>query len=291
MVETTGRRNPRMRWWHGLVFFLAVWCFIHLFWLVFTIVGQLLGLLGTTPKEITATLFSPPIVAMQILFTFAVLAGLSFGVPRMLGVSSIRWLGLAKAPPAVFVVSAIGIAGVGFLVDEIIFLLHSVAPGFFDAAGLATFNQLFTSASPLAFVGLTFVVATGPGIGEELFFRGFVLRAFRAELPAWIAVGFSSLLFGILHMDVLQGLGAMLIGIYLGVVALRTGSVWPGVAAHAVNNLLCALFARYDPGNAGQIWCTGHSLPALLVAAAVTTATLLMIFRLTRRDSVFRGGG
>ncbi len=285
MLEVTGPHDPRIRWWHGLVFFLAAW-FLQIFLLVFIVIGQFLGLLGTTPAEIKATLFSPPLIAMQVLFTCGVLAGLSFGVPRMFGVSSVRWLGLVKAPPAVFVASVVGIAGVGFLVDEVTFLLHSVAPDFFDATSLATFNQAFISASPLAFVGLTLVVAAGPGIGEELFFRGFVLRAFRAELPAWTAIGFSSLLFGILHMDGLQGLGAVLIGVYLGIVALRTGSVWPGVAAHAVNNLLCALFARYYSQDAGQVWSTGHSPLVLLAAAAVLTASLLMIFRMTERNQV-----
>jgi membrane protease YdiL (CAAX protease family) len=98
----------------------------------------------------------------------------------------------------------------------------------------------------------------------------------------------TAILFGAIHFDALQGLGALLIGLYLGYVALATGSLWPAVAAHAINNLLCALFARLDPAGIGSAFETGH--PWLLVAASVV-AVAAVIAALVRMGSGREAGG
>jgi membrane protease YdiL (CAAX protease family) len=270
-----------MRWWHGLVFF-AVALALQLTVLVASQIAGALGLLGANEAEIVDALSSPKAIVLQVIFTCSALTLLAFLAPRYFRLPARRWLGLGAAPWTVVAASAVGMAGVGFLVDEIIYLIHSVAPRLFDSGGLDAFNLVFYNASPAAFVALTAVVVIGPGIGEEFFFRGFALRSFLADLPAWLAIAMSSVLFGALHMNLLQGFGAFLIGIYLGFAVWRTGSIWPGVISHATNNLLCAFFARFDAGDSGQIWNTGHSASVLVISAAVTAAVVFFIVRSTR---------
>ncbi|MCP4605528.1 MAG: CPBP family intramembrane metalloprotease [Proteobacteria bacterium] len=275
----------RMRWWHGLVFFVCMFCLMFVAQIIIGVVGTL-GLFGDSPTEITEALFSPLSIIVQVIITCSVLAFFAFKLPRTFNIPASQWLALGTVRPLVFVVSIMGIVGAGFLVDQIVFLAHLFAPDLFKSAGLETFSTVFHNCSPIVFFALTLTVSAGPSIGEELFFRGLVLRSFRADMSAWPAVALSSILFGIMHMDALQGLGAFLIGIYLGFVVLVTGSVWPAVAAHAVNNLLCALFARYDYQDTGQIWSTGHSQWTLLGASAIAITASIALLRLARKDKV-----
>ncbi len=286
MTETPGAPNRRIHWWHGLLFFFVALA-AQLIIVVLVGIGKALGLLGDTPLEMVEALLSPTFIGIQVIVTCSLLTALALGIPKAISGSYLPWLRINRAPRpapyALLAVSVIGIIGLGFLIDEVTFLLHSAAPQLFDATGLMAFNKVFESASLAGFVGLTLVVTIGPAIGEEFFFRGFVLRAFCTDMSAWSAVLLSSLLFGAMHLNLLQGTGAGLIGLYLGFIAIRTGSIWPSVIAHLVNNLLCALFARFDQQHIGQAWNEGHGLPILIAATLVTVIAVFVLVRLTEK--------
>jgi len=177
----------------------------------------------------------------------------------------------------------LGVLPMGILSDELTFLVGRLGGGLFDTSVLDQFARMFSSASAPWFVALTVAIAVGPALGEELLFRGLILGSLAARLPAGLAVILSAILFGAIHFDALQGSGALLIGLYLGFVTLATGSLWPAIAAHASNNLLCALFARLDPAGAGSAFDTGH--PWWLVAASVA-ATAGVVVALVGMGSV-----
>jgi membrane protease YdiL (CAAX protease family) len=83
------------------------------------------------------------------------------------------------------------------------------------------------------------VVAIGllAGVCEELLFRGPIQTALTRRLPAWCALGFGGLLFGAAHMYV-QGLPLLtLIGVLLGWIVLRGGSIFPAMLLHAVYDM------------------------------------------------------
>jgi sodium transport system permease protein len=86
----------------------------------------------------------------------------------------------------------------------------------------------------LVFLGL----AVAPGICEELAFRGFILSGFlRSARPA-VAIVLSSIAFGVAHMVPQQVLNATLVGLVLGLLALRSGSLLPGILFHVTYNSL-----------------------------------------------------
>jgi uncharacterized protein len=85
------------------------------------------------------------------------------------------------------------------------------------------------------------VIAVAPA-AEEVFFRGFFYRALRSRLPVFGAAAIDGLLFGVIHYD-FSGSGALLIlpplailGFIFCLVYERTGSLYPTIALHAVNN-------------------------------------------------------
>ena len=81
-------------------------------------------------------------------------------------------------------------------------------------------------------------------ISEELLFRGLTLRFLqKAGAKFWIANTIQALLFGILHLNLVQGLYAFVLGLVLGYVAGKCKSVFLSVMVHLTFNLLGQLLA------------------------------------------------
>lgn len=108
---------------------------------------------------------------------------------------------------------------------------------------------LFTATTLLAHQShsLTMAVLFAP-IYEEIIFRWWIFGELRRHHSAVKSVVFTSLLFGlwhlknIFHYDMVDCLyqmayAAVIIGPLLAVVRLKTGSIWPGVIVHYLNNL------------------------------------------------------
>ena len=85
------------------------------------------------------------------------------------------------------------------------------------------------------------VFALMPAITEELAFRGYILSGLERTYRPGTAILMSALLFAFLHVLLSlfqQFFGAAILGLVLGLIAYRTGSLWPGVVFHFVNNAL-----------------------------------------------------
>ena len=107
------------------------------------------------------------------------------------------------------------------------------------------------------------IVLMGP-LAEELMFRGVIQTRLARAMPAWIAVVLQAVLFGVTHGTPIQMAYAFLIGLALGFLRSRTGSILPGFAAHAAFN------AMNDP--LGLFSGAGGGWYALAVMAAVSAA-------------------
>ena len=273
--------RPGLRWWHGALFFLAAVGAQLGIIVVMSVIGMS-GLLGSTPEEIHAAMTGPAMLTVQVVLTCGMLTLLALAGVRLRKVGAREAMRLARPGPAVLVVAGLGVIPFGIVIDETLFLLHTALPGVFDSSGLSSFVESFAAFSTGGFVVATIAVTVGPALGEELFFRGLVLRAARSDVPAWAAVAISSFLFGVLHLDMLQGTGAAMIGVYLGFAVLVTESIWPAIVAHGVNNFLCSVLARLDPQGAGQAFAVGH--PPWLVAASamLAVAAVFGLWRMTR---------
>jgi sodium transport system permease protein len=99
------------------------------------------------------------------------------------------------------------------------------------------------------------VLAVLPAICEELAFRGFILAGLRSSLGQVPAVLVASLFFGLAHSVLQQSIITFFVGLALGLVAARTGSIFPCITFHAVHNSLTLLFTRLEPAVIEQsIW-------------------------------------
>jgi len=86
-----------------------------------------------------------------------------------------------------------------------------------------------------------------PAICEELAFRGFILSGLRRMGHKWGAIVLTSVFFGLAHGLLQQSLSACAVGIVIGYVVVKTGSLWPGVLFHFTHNGLSVLQARITP--------------------------------------------
>lgn len=133
---------------------------------------------------------------------------------------------------------------------------------------------------------LAFAVA--PAICEEVAFRGFLLSGFKRGGREWLAIVLSALTFGIIHMIPQQVLNAALLGLVLGLVAVRTRSLFPGIAFHFAYNGLELVRNKYGAhAPQGGIWdwfllVESEGLryqPALLGMCLLVSLIILVIFQ------------
>jgi sodium transport system permease protein len=75
-----------------------------------------------------------------------------------------------------------------------------------------------------------------PAVCEELAFRGFILSGLRRRFPVWTAILISSLLFAVYHLNAFQALPTFILGVVLGVLTVRSGSIFPGMLFHLLYN-------------------------------------------------------
>jgi membrane protease YdiL (CAAX protease family) len=104
-------------------------------------------------------------------------------------------------------------------------------------------------------------------VGEELFFRGYMLTRLRRVWSPGPAILVSAVAFGIIHGEWVHGLLAAGIGVYLGLVTERSGSVVPAVICHAVNNTASVLLSAWLGSPQGHVLNAGLMLAAGLVVA------------------------
>ena len=88
-------------------------------------------------------------------------------------------------------------------------------------------------------------------LSEEIVLRGAILKELlkSEKLSTWTAIALSALFFALVHMNPAQMPHAFLIGLLLGWMYYRTGSILPGVAYHWANNSVAyVMYALYpDP--------------------------------------------
>jgi len=107
-------------------------------------------------------------------------------------------------------------------------------------------------------------------LAEELFFRGFLFRALLAKTNAAATVIVTAMLFGLVHVIsglFIQLVPATLLGLLLGWVCLRTGSVIPGMILHALHNTMMVVVGQSEIAAAQEVpilWLSFGALGTLV---------------------------
>ena len=108
---------------------------------------------------------------------------------------------------------------------------------------LELFSRLFESDLGL-WGGIFRVVILAPVV-EELIFRGVIMSGFMRNYKASHAIFYSALLFALFHLNPWQFPATLLLGMILGWVRIRTGSILACISGHAIHNGLVFLTVKY----------------------------------------------
>jgi len=120
-----------------------------------------------------------------------------------------------------------------------------------------------------------------PALAEEFFFRGYVMSALRSRLKPMRAVLYSALIFGLFHvingsvLSIERFIPTMFLGLVLGFVAIRTGSLWPGVLLHAIHNGLIFWLTRFSEKELSEWFgSTNQHFPPIWILASLASVAV-----------------
>jgi len=199
----------------------------------FVAAGTLAQLRHDTPAQrvvksglVTALVFVAIPAAIAVFQRVRASTGLGLRRPRVMAVAGAALLGVAVWPFAY----------------EIFFVNEWIGISRLNFENLELYRNAATELRRLPLPLLLAMVAIVPGVCEEFFFRGLLFSAFRQALSATRTIVAAALLFGLFH--VVSGnaflperfLPSVFLGLILGWVRWKSGSVIPAMIMHSMHN-------------------------------------------------------
>ena len=178
---------------------------------------------------------SAPGLLTSFVGTMALAAGLALAGAWL---SPTFWrdrLRLRRAPLRlpILLAGTLGVMSVGMLVSALMELHWLPRSNSLDVLD----NMLQGLSAPGAVLAVL-LLGLLPGLVEELLFRGYIQTRLVARWGAGWGIFSTALMFGISHLDLMQGAFAVGVGCILGFITMRVGSIVPAMICHAVNNTL-----------------------------------------------------
>jgi len=132
-----------------------------------------------------------------------------------------------------------------------------------------------------------FAMALLPAIGEELFFRGVILRvSFQGTKNIHLGVLLSAILFALVHMEFSNFLAILFMGVLLGYLYVYTGSLLVPIGLHFLNN--CVYIILESSGN-GSAFVDKLEAGSNSIFWLITGAIALLLFAFLLQRSVNKG--
>lgn len=94
-----------------------------------------------------------------------------------------------------------------------------------------------------------FTAVVSSAVLEEVLCRGLIFEAFRKRWGVKTSILFSSLFFGLIHLDVATMIVAVVAGIIFGVLYVRTSSLYTTIIIHSVNNAMAFALICFGVGD------------------------------------------
>jgi membrane protease YdiL (CAAX protease family) len=188
------------------------------------------------------------------------------------GLSARDTLSLRMPPPLAWLAVAIG-APSALVAGQVLFQATSRFLPVPEEALREFSEQLLPPDAPAWKLALLIVLV--PAVVEELFFRGIVLTGLRHRGVFIAAIG-SAIAFGLFHVSFFRLLPTGFLGVLLALVTFWSGSIFPAMAWHALNNGIAA-FAFEDTTTVPD-WMMIAAFPGVAVA-------LLLLWFSRRREA------
>lgn len=120
-----------------------------------------------------------------------------------------------------------------------------------QAANDSMMNAFLTMSSFSDFVWVFVVLAIIPAVGEEMFFRGVLMRFARKRTRTMVLpILFTAIVFAYSHTNIYGYLSIFLAGVLLAIIYNLTGSLWCSIIAHLFFNGLQVILTYMSNSNA-----------------------------------------
>lgn len=120
-------------------------------------------------------------------------------------------------------------------------------------------------------------VSVLPALVEEFAFRGVVLNVLR-KYSDGLAILVSAVLFGLMHGNFTQIPFALVVGLILGYVAVKTNSLIPGIIIHFLNNAISVTFTLLETNtNLSDAVINSIYIIILLIISALAITSFVIL--------------
>lgn len=133
--------------------------------------------------------------------------------------------------------------------------------------------ELLDMDSGNALVMIFAVVLFGP-LAEEVLFRGMVFGKLRRAFRFWPSAIISGVLFGIYHMNLVQGIYAAVFGVLLAYIFEKTETIWGPYLLHVMFNGSTYVIEGYE----GALTNAGVEIPAAVTLAISVVSLVIVVF-------------
>lgn len=114
---------------------------------------------------------------------------------------------------------------------------------------------------------------------EEILFRGLIFNELRKNINIWAAIILQALIFGVFHMNLLQGFVTFFIGIVMGLVYVWVKSIWAPIIIHMVNNSISVIASYFLPAS------FKFEMPYVLLVILIVVFILFISLNIIRNRS------
>lgn len=143
-----------------------------------------------------------------------------------------------------------------FAIGVLVFVINIFIASFFNMILNYVGYSSGTSSSGVAtrytivnFLVEIVTVAILPAFFEEFVHRGLLLKGTADTIGYKKAIIISSVLFGLMHLNIQQFFYATILGILMGFLVAMTRSIWPSIIIHFCNNFLNVYFTFAEANN------------------------------------------
>ena len=146
-----------------------------------------------------------------------------------------------------------------------------------------TFNAFLTMNSFGSFLKVFFIMAIIPAVGEELFFRGVLLRFSKQKSRTMLTpILFTAAVFAFTHSNIYGYLSIFLAGVLLAVIYNLTGSIWCSILGHLFFNgtqIILTYAANFNLAIKTFMSANSVSLPLVAGGAAIFAVSFYLLLK------------
>lgn len=234
----------------------------------------------TSDDAINNVVFS----AWGLVGSLAISAGVFAGVALTgASLSPTPWRARLRVARGSFGVLDVVLATVASLAFGTVANSVSTLLGVRDGSSLELMQKAVSEMTALTFAPAFVLGSLGAGIAEELLFRGYAQTRLVERWGRGVGIGVAAFFFGWFHFDLVHTPFAMILGVFLGWMTERHGTILLAIFVHVLNNAVSFLamwLLPVESETGGDLWIAG------LVAAVACAACVVLLVKRAPRPSV-----